>query len=79
MEPFTGEIDLKENLNIPNKKHPTNLGKIKCGLITIGIFLILLLICIIFLSFYKFEIPNQEKKMIKATLIRELEKLILFI
>ena len=61
MEPFKGEIDLKENLDIPNKNHPTNLGKIKCGLITIVIFLILLLIVIIYLSFYDFETPNQDK------------------
>ena len=51
MEPFGGDVDLKENLEITNNKQSNNLAKIKCGLFTIAIFLILLLVVIIFLSF----------------------------
>jgi flagellar biosynthesis/type III secretory pathway M-ring protein FliF/YscJ len=68
MEPFGGDIDLKENLDIPNNKQQNSLAKIKCALFAIVIFLVLLLVVIIFLSFYQFEndtsksTPKKEDK-----------------
>jgi len=73
MEPFGGDVDLKENLDIPNNKQPNNLAKIKCGLFTIAIFLILLLVVIIFLSFYQFEndTPKSSQKKEEEDFIKE--------
>ena len=68
MEPVGGDVDLKENLNIPYYKQQNNLVKIKCALFTIAIFLVLLFTVIIFLSFYQFEndtsnsTPKKEDK-----------------
>jgi len=73
MEPFGGDADLKENLVIPNNKQPNNLAKIKCGLFTIAIFLIILLVVIICLSFYKFEndTPKPTPKKEEEDFIKE--------